>query len=143
MDAFGAEGLAELCLQHVVDRMDDKIHHLYGRVDDAEALGQDREGPFEETVIELVDQLLPPMSGDHIRCAPLHAGVELGEAVGFLGQIVLVELAKYDLHGARHGICLGKLTALEESVENGARDEMLCQHLNGFRLGDRGVQIVL
>lgn len=90
-----------------------------------------------------VDQLLPPMGGDHISRAALDAGVELGEAVGFFGEVVLVELRQHNLHGAGDGVCLGELTSLEQSIEDRASDEVLGKHLDGLGLADRGVEVVL
>lgn len=113
VDAFRPKRLGELRFEHVIDRMEDKIHHLDRRVHDAKPLGQDREGTLEETVIELVEQFLSTVGCHHVGRAALHTGIELGKAVGFIGQIVLMKLAEHDLHGERDGVCLGELTAFE------------------------------
>lgn len=58
MDALRAEGLAELVLQHVVDRADDEVDDLDRGIDDAQLVARALEGDAEEVVVELADQLL-------------------------------------------------------------------------------------
>ena len=53
-----AEGLAEMLLQHLVDRVQDEIDDLDRGVDDAQLFGRAREGVAEELVVEFDDQAL-------------------------------------------------------------------------------------
>jgi hypothetical protein len=58
MHALAAQRLPEFGLQNVVDAVDDEIHHLHRRIDNAQPLGHFREGIAEKLVVQLDNDFL-------------------------------------------------------------------------------------
>ena len=58
MDALVGEAGSELRLQRVIDAVDDEVHDLIGRVDDAQAVASSGKGGLEELLVQLFDDLL-------------------------------------------------------------------------------------
>jgi hypothetical protein len=83
--------LAELGLQHLVHGMDDEVHHLDRRIDDAQPLGHLREGIAEKLVVKLDNDFLLGIGLVDASGAALHALVELLEAFRFFLKAMFVQ----------------------------------------------------
>ena len=142
VDALATKGLAELGLQNVGDAVDDEVHHLDRRVDNAQPLSHLGEGVAEELVVELDDDLL--LAGRVVDAlgAHLHAFVEPLEGVRLFVQPVLLQHVEHTLHGQRHGVVLGKAVVFEQGVKHRLGDEVLGQHLNDLAIADAAVEVV-
>ena len=94
-----AQRLAELALEHVVDRVDDEVDHLDGRVDNPQLFDHFGESGFEEFVVQLHDN--PLFAGGVVDAGGAHAHglVELLQGRRIAGHGLILEQVEHVLHG--------------------------------------------
>ncbi|QLH13790.1 Fic family protein [Paracoccus pantotrophus] len=142
MDALGAEGLAELILQHVIDGADAEIDDLDGGVSNAQPVSGALEGHAEEVVAKLADQvLLGGGIGDALGLQPDRA-VEFTEVAAFLLQMRAFQHIQHILNGAGDRVFRRESVVFRQGVENRTCDDVLGQHLDSFSLGDARIHII-
>ena len=134
---------AEMFVQHVLHAVDDEVHNLDGRIDDAQLLLHPGEGGGEELVVEFHHNLLLGLSVVDTLGTAAHAAVESLKAlaVGFVN--LLVEQRHYATHGFADGVVGGEGVAVEQCFEDRLGDDMLRQHLHCLRLTDRRVDVLV
>ena len=142
--ALVGQGLAELLLEQPVGGVQDVVHNLVGRVDDAHLLVGGLERLAEELLVELFDDLLAAAVGAHRSRTQAHARVELGQLapLGLGLDAVFAQRVDHALHGDGHGVRARELGAREQRLEHGERDHVLGKHLDGLALGDAVVERV-
>ena len=137
------QAAAEFFFQHVVDAVQDEVDDLDGRVDDAELADGLRQGGLEEVVVELDDDALAAFGVFDAFAAHAHGVVEFLEALQVFFEAVVVEQREDLLHGAGDGVVLGKGIIREQRLEDGTRDDVLREHLDGVVFGDVGVDVAV
>ena len=142
VDVFVGEGGAKLRLQHLVHRMEDEVHTLHGGVDCAELFDGEGEGAFEELLIEVFDHRLFPLEIVDLTDVGAHRFVEVGEHGEVLVHGFRFEQVDHHLHGRGDGVVAHKLIVGKEGFEDGARDEVLREHLDALFGRDAGIEVV-
>ena len=144
MHALIGQALAELLLEQSIGGVQDVVHDLVGRVDDAHLLMGGLERLAEELLVELLDDLLATAVGAHRPRAQAHARVELSQLspLGLGLDAVFAQRVDHTLHGDGHWVGARELGAREQSLEHGERDHVLGKHLDGLGLGDAVVERV-
>ena len=96
--------LAELLFEDVLDGVDDEVHALDGRIDDAELFGHPGERRAEELVVEFVDDALPALGVVDALGAFGDGPVELVQRGAFLLRDFLVQEIDGLLHRHRDDV---------------------------------------
>ena len=142
VDVLIPQRLPEFALQHVIDAVQDEIHHLDRRVHDPQPFGHAREGVTEKLVVQLHhDLLLARRVVDALR-PQLHAVIERLQGVRLLVQAVGLQLVQHLLHGFGHGVMLGEAVILEQGFKHRLGDQVLRQHFDNLGVGDGVVEVV-
>ena len=135
------ERLAEGLPQSHIRRAEDIVHHRNRGKDNTQALRNTREGVLEELIVEILNHVLLRGRIIEVLHATLNRLVERRQRLALLlkGR-VRVQVVHHVLHGQRNRVQLGKAVPGEHRVKDRLGNEVLCQHLNGLVLVNRGVQ---
>jgi len=112
--------------------MDDEVHTLHGRIDDAQLLHGERKRAFEELFIEILDDSLLALQivyAAHIRP---HRLIELLQHFGIFLESLLLQKVYHALHGTAHGVVVHELVIGKQRIEHRTGDDVLRQHLDGL-----------
>ncbi len=128
-----AEMLAELPLKGPLHHVELGVHHLHGRVHDAQLLGGALEGRGKEVVVELLDEVLLGGVALHLGGDDTHLGVEVVElgAVQRRPEARVVEGRQGAVDAGHDGVALAHLVLVEQGVEDGPGHLVLGQHVHG------------
>ena len=107
---------AQVLLQGVVGGLQDEIHHLDRRVDDAEALGVLAQRDPEETFVEFQQHRLARPGVVQPGRAAAHAVVKGLERVQFVRQARVLQVHQDAAHGLRNRVALHEVVVAEERL---------------------------
>lgn len=129
MNAFAWKGFAENFLEYVINGAENKIDNFDGRIDNAEPFDGQRRGGLKKFFVEFDDNFLPVFSGGSDFATFAHGVIKFLELFGGIGNIFPVEDWQNVLEIFWHRIILDERIIFKESRKDGARDEMLSEHV--------------
>ena len=142
VNVFIPDALIKLLPQNIIHRTDNKIHHLHRGVDNPQPLGNTRESPLEEFVVQPHDQLLFGKRIGQPQGTAFNIVIEPVQGFCFLIEMAGFQYIQHALHRDRHLIAFHKFPALEQGFKYRTGNQMLRQHLNHVFFGHAAVQII-
>ncbi len=136
VDAFVGQSPPELLAQCMVRTLENEVHHLARRIDDAEPVGVFPERDGEELLVELHQHALPGRAVVEAAGAQPDAAVEGLEVPGLVLQAELPEVPRQALEGLRDRVAAGEIVVLEQGFEDRLREQMLSQHVHRVAAAD-------
>ena len=140
MHVLAGQPPPEMLLQGVVGRVQDEVHHLDRRVDDAETFGLLFEGYLEETLVELEQHLLPGLWVVQGLGAFAHCLVKRFQLARFVPQPLGFQQLYQPVQGARDGVAAHKVVIGEQRLEDRPRDQVLGHHRHQVLFLQRWIQ---
>ena len=122
----------ELRLEDVVYGVDDEVHALHGRIDDAQFLHGERKRAFEELFVEVLDDGLLALQIVYTAYICPHRLIELLQHFGIFLESLLLQEVYHALHGAAHGVVVHELVIGKQRIEHRTGNDVLRQHLDGL-----------
>ena len=141
MYIFVGEGGAKLCFQNIVYAVENEVHTLHRGIDGAEFLHRERECPFEELFVEVFDDRLLALKVVNLAHICSHRFVEGVERIKVFVHRLSLEQIYHELHRRGYGVVAHELIVGKEDFEDGASDEVLCEHLDALLCRDTRVEV--
>ena len=133
----------EVLTQDVLDRMDDEIHALHRRIDNAKFLHGERECALEELLVEVLDDGLLALQVVDVAHVDPHRLVELIQHLCVHLKAFRFEKLQHELHRLAHRVVVDKLIVVEQGIEHGPHNHVLGQHLDGLSLIHTRIDVAL